>query len=174
MFTQPAACLDLTPILIDPICEDAGAFDLILEQLCLPAEDLQAAAHVQDLLDSAATSPDHLSTLDWADLVEQLRCLKSCVSADNHSQARNRIYIWKMLLRDDLSDELVEPELILQPAGDAVIDDITVYCRLDISHQPDRLPSWERLAGLLVTRLTGPQTRCNCTSLWMAAAIACC
>lgn len=116
---------------------------------------------MQDLLDSAATSPDHLSSLKRADLVEQLQCLQSCVSADNHSEARNRIYLWKMLLRDDLSDELDEPELILQPAGDAVIDDITVYCRLDISHQPEGLTSWERLAGLHVTSLTGLHTTCT-------------
>ena len=66
-----------------------------------------------------------------------------------------------MLLRDDLSDELDEPEVILQPAGDAVIDDVTLYCRLDISHQPDCLSSWERLAGQLLMSTQGPGWHAN-------------
>lgn len=142
---------------------NAGAFDLILDQLSLPAEDLQAADGVQCLLDSEATSSDSLSSLSRTDLVEQLWCLQSGIIADDHCPARHRIYFWKMLLRDDLSDELDEPEIILQPAGDAVIDDVTLYCRLDISHQPDCLSSWERLAGQLLMR-TRPWMACKLVS----------
>lgn len=54
-----------------------------------------------------------------------------------------------MLLRDTLSDELDALELILQPIGDSVIDNVTLYCRLDISHQPTRLSAWERITGWL-------------------------
>lgn len=124
---------------------------------------MQAADGVQCLLDNEATSSDYLSSLSRTDLVEQLWCLQLGIIADDHCQARHRIYFWKMLLRDDLSDELDEPEIILQPAGDAVIDDVTLYCRLDISHQPDCLSSWERLAGQLLMR-TRPWLACKLVS----------
>ncbi|KAK9866909.1 hypothetical protein WJX84_006779 [Apatococcus fuscideae] len=125
-----------------------GAFDLILGHYGQPAEDSQAASAVQALLDDADFSTDFICGSTRAELVERLMCLTTATCVDDHCQARHRIYYWKMLLRDTLSDELDAPDLILQPVGDAVIDEITLFCRLDISHQPDSLSSWERLAVL--------------------------
>ena len=125
----------------------AGGIDLILDQFGLPAEDITAAAGVDELLDDPAFTADVLRSLTLPGLHQHLASLGQGICVDSHSQARHLIYFWKMLLRDTLSEELAHPELILQPTGDDVIDGITLYGRLDISHQPLRLTSWERLTG---------------------------
>ncbi len=125
----------------------AGGFDLVLERFGLPAEDIEAAAGIDDFMDDPALTADRLRSFTLADIGEHLSVLNHGICADGHSEARHKIYLCKMLLRDTLSEELTQPELILQPTGDAVIDEITLYCRLDISHWPLRLVSWERLAG---------------------------